>query len=178
MKQEQCVICFKLVSLVEMMNTEYDKSLTFDLNNEKASEQFANRLAHSLSSPLIIAFSGEIGTGKTTIIRAMLKSLGVTSAIKSPTFSLVESYQCDNVHIHHFDLYRIHQEDELEYIGFRDYFSDKSICCIEWAEHAGKALPKVDIRFKLNIKGAGRTMQVVALSEAGERVLACLAGES
>lgn len=161
-----------------MMNTEYDKSLALDLINEEASEQFAKRLAHCLKPSLIIAFSGEIGTGKTTIIRAILKNLGVQSAIKSPTFSLVESYLCSNIPIHHFDLYRIHHEDELDYLGFRDYFSDESICCIEWAEHAGKALPNVDIRFKLSIKGAGREMQILASSVAGERVLACLTGKS
>ena len=159
-----------------VMNIEYDKSLVLDLENEKASEELAERLAHCLSAPAIITFSGEIGTGKTTIIRAMLKRMGIRSAIKSPTFSLVESYQCMNFNVHHFDLYRIHQEDELEYIGFRDYFSDANVCCIEWAEHAGKALPNIDIRFKLSIKGAGRTMHIDALSDAGERILACLAG--
>lgn len=150
---------------------------TYELANEAASELFATQLAHCLTAPLIITFSGDIGAGKTTIIRAMLKSMGVQSAIKSPTFSLVESYLCQEAQVHHFDLYRIHQEDELEYLGFRDYFTDQSICCIEWPEHAGKALPKVDIRFKLSSKGAGREMQVMALSVAGERILACLAGE-
>lgn len=160
------------------MNTLNAKLVNIDLVDELASEQFANRLAHCLCPSLIIAFSGDIGTGKTTIIRAMLKALGVQSAIKSPTFSLVESYSAHEVPIHHFDLYRIHHEDELEYLGFRDYFSEQSICCIEWAEHAGKALPNVDIRFKLSIKGAGREMQIEALSVLGERVLACLADES
>jgi tRNA threonylcarbamoyladenosine biosynthesis protein TsaE len=107
----------------------------------------------------------------------MLKHLGIQSAIKSPTFSLVESYTCNHLIIHHFDLYRIHHEEELEYMGFRDYFTQESICCIEWAEHAGGALPHVDIRFKLGIKGAGREMQIMALSAAGKKILARLAGE-
>ncbi len=160
-----------------MSHSEYDKIITLDLIDEKASEQFATQLASCLSSPLVVALSGDIGAGKTTIVRAMLKSLGVQSAIKSPTFSLVESYICHDLHIHHFDLYRIHHEDELEYLGFRDYFSKESICFIEWAEHAGKALPQVDIRFNLSIKGAGRNMQIIASSVAGKRILACLAGE-
>ena len=161
-----------------MINSENDKIIILDLINEKASEQFATQLASCLTSPLVVTLGGEIGAGKTTIIRAMLKSLGVSCAIKSPTFSLVESYFCQNLHIHHFDLYRIHHEDELEYLGFRDYFSKESICCIEWAEHAGKALPQVDIRFNLSIKGAGRSMQIIASSVAGKRILACLTGES
>jgi len=164
-----------------MINSECDTVITLDLVDEKASEHFATQLALSLiriqrkrnplNSSLIITFSGDIGAGKTTIIRAMLKSLGVQSAIKSPTFSLVESYLCHNIPIHHFDLYRIHHEEELEYLGFRDYFANESICCIEWAENAGKALPNVDIRFKLSIKGAGREMQITALSEAGKKIL-------
>lgn len=151
-----------------------DKLITLDLANEHASEQFAKKLAHCITAPMVITFSGDIGTGKTTIIRAMLKSLGVDSAIKSPTFSLVESYVCNKLHIHHFDLYRIHQEEELDYLGFRDYFSKQSVCCIEWPEHAGKTLPPVDIRFNLIIKGTGRLMQMSALSVAGKRILACL----
>lgn len=159
-----------------MKNSEYNKQITIDLINEQASERFASRLAQHLSAPLVIALEGDIGAGKTTIIRAMLRSLGVDSAIKSPTFSLVESYCCQNLHIHHFDLYRIHHEDELEYMGFRDYFSNQSICCIEWAEHAGNSLPRVDIRFNLSIKGSGREMQVSASSVAGKRILTCVTG--
>lgn len=161
-----------------MINRDCDKIITVALKGEKASERFAEQLASCLSAPLVIAFHGDIGTGKTTIIRAMLKKLGVTSAIKSPTFSLVESYACGEWSVHHFDLYRIHQEDELEYLGFRDYFSHQSICCIEWAEHAGRALPDVDISFSLTIKGAGREMQIRASSVTGKRILACLSGES
>lgn len=159
------------------MTRLYDKIINIDLLNEEASEAFALRLANCLTAPSILAFSGEIGTGKTTIIRAMLKNQGIKSAIKSPTFSLVESYSCADFMIHHFDLYRLNSEEELEYLGFRDYFSEHTICCIEWAEHAGKALPNVDIRFKLTIKGAGRAMQIEALSAAGEKMIACLAGE-
>jgi len=161
-----------------MIISETNQLACLDLIDEKASEQLAAQLALCLSPSLVVALSGEIGAGKTTIIRAMLRKLGVESAIKSPTFSLVESYYCNNLQIHHFDLYRIHHEDELEYLGFRDYFTNQSICFIEWAEHAGNALPQVDIRFNLSINGAGREMQMSASSVAGKRILACLAGES
>jgi tRNA threonylcarbamoyladenosine biosynthesis protein TsaE len=156
---------------------ELNKVVILDLPDEQASERFATQLASCLSSPLIITLSGDLGAGKTTIVRAMLRSLGVQSAIKSPTFSLVESYPYQNGTIHHFDLYRIHHEEELEYLGFRDYFTKESICCIEWAEKAGRALPKVDIRFNLSIKGVGREVQITAFSDAGQRILACLSGE-
>lgn len=152
-------------------------TITVQLPHEKASELFASQLAHYLNAPLIIAFEGEIGAGKTTIIRAMLRSLGVTEAIKSPTFSLVESYNCQGKNIHHFDLYRVHHEDELEYLGFRDYFTKESIFCIEWAERAKSLLPLIDIRFNLSINGAGREMQIDATSSVGKELLARLAGE-
>ncbi|KTD71386.1 tRNA (adenosine(37)-N6)-threonylcarbamoyltransferase complex ATPase subunit type 1 TsaE [Legionella tucsonensis] len=160
-----------------MINSESNTVKTLELPDETASEKFAAHLASCLYPSLIMTFSGDLGAGKTTIIRAMLKHLGIQSAIKSPTFSLVESYTCNHLTIHHFDLYRIHHEEELEYMGFRDYFTQESICCIEWSEHAGGALPQVDIRFKLGIKGAGREMQITALSTAGKRILARLAGE-
>jgi len=155
-----------------------NNEVTLDLPDEKASEDFAAQLALCLEPALVMAFSGDLGAGKTTLVRALLRNLGIQSAIKSPTFSLVESYLCHNVAVHHFDLYRIHHEDELEYLGFRDYFTSDSICCIEWAENAGKSLPNIDIRFKLSIKGAGREMQIMALSIAGKRILARLTGES
>lgn len=178
-----------------MTNEECDKMLVVSLPNEAASQQVARQLARGInlvmshsesgsreqplpeSASLIMTFSGDIGAGKTTIIRAMLKELGVQSTIKSPTFSLVESYLTPNRAIHHFDLYRIAHEDELEYLGFRDYFTAQSLCCIEWAEHAGHSLPEIDIGFKLIIKGAGRDMHITAFNETGRRILACLAGE-
>lgn len=160
-----------------MLVNELNQVITLDLPDEKASEALAIRLASVLTPPLIITFGGDLGAGKTTIVRAMLRHLGVQSAIKSPTFSLVESYVCQNSTVHHFDLYRIHHEDELEYLGFRDYFTHESICCIEWAENAGKALLKADIRFNLDIKGAGREVQITAYSDAGKKVLARLTGE-
>ena len=155
-----------------------NKELVIPLDNEKTSEEFAGKLALHVSAPLILGFSGDIGTGKTTIIRSMLKQMGIESAIKSPTFSLVESYECQSITIHHFDLYRIHTEDELQYLGFRDFFKPDSICCIEWIEHAANLLPSIDIQFNLSIKGSGREMHLVASTVAGETILACLAGES
>lgn len=144
------------------------------LPDEQTSKQWATQLAHQLHAPLIITFSGDIGAGKTTIIRAMLRALGIQCAIKSPTFSLVESYSCGDFFVHHFDLYRIHNEDELEYIGFRDFFSEQAICCIEWAEHARASLPQVDIHCTLTSKGLGRELEIKALSAAGQKVVASL----
>lgn len=118
---------------------------------EEASKKIAAFIAKNLTSPLLITFSGEIGAGKTTIIREILRSLSVTSRIKSPTFSLVESYTLNNFTIHHFDLYRINDVNELEYIGFRDYFKDTNIIFIEWPQRAPEIIKEVDVAINLTI---------------------------
>ncbi len=148
--------------------------VTLDLRDEQATEHVASLLAGALSAPLTLGFSGEIGAGKTTFIRAMLRTLGVQGAIKSPTYALVESYaikQEKDLHIHHFDLYRIQEEAELEYIGFRDYFATPSICCIEWSEHIGTGRDCIDIQLTLSMKGMGRELHIHAPSARGCHVL-------
>ena len=155
-----------------------NQDVILDLPTELSSIKFAEQMARYLSTPLIMTFSGEIGAGKTTLIRAMLRCMGVNSAIKSPTFSLVESYQCLDVQIHHFDLYRIHDEAELDYIGFRDYFTADAVCCIEWPERLVSYLERADIAFSLRLKGAGRELHMRAFSVAGVELLSCLAGAS
>ncbi|WED42463.1 tRNA (adenosine(37)-N6)-threonylcarbamoyltransferase complex ATPase subunit type 1 TsaE [Legionella cardiaca] len=147
------------------------------LPDESSSERQAAKTATCLFSPLVLSFSGEIGAGKTMFIRAMLRALGIKTAVKSPTFSLVESYQCSDFQVHHFDLYRIHDEVELEYIGFRDYFREDSVCCIEWPERGGHFLEKVDINFAFIINGSGRLLTIKAASTAGEKLLSCLVGK-
>jgi tRNA threonylcarbamoyladenosine biosynthesis protein TsaE len=160
-----------------MIQSKNKSLLELDLNNEEASVRFGQKLAGLLLPPLVLTFSGDLGSGKTTLIRAMLRQLGVDSAIKSPTFSLVESYDCQNRITHHFDLYRIAHPEELEYLGFREYFSNQSICCIEWPENAGIQLSQVDLCFKLSVKGVGRHLQAIAKSRAGQTILTSLAGE-
>lgn len=149
---------------------------SIELVDESASEALATRLATCLVCPLVLTFSGEIGAGKTTFIRALLRALGVKSAVKSPTFSLVESYDCQTFQVHHFDLYRIHDETELEYIGFRDYFQDNAVCCIEWPERARHGLDHIDINFAFAISGSGRLLTSSASSGAGEKILYGLIG--
>ena len=148
-----------------------------DLETEQATEALATTFAACLTAPLVITFSGDIGAGKTTFIRALLRSLGIKSAIKSPTFSLVESYQTELANVHHFDLYRILDEAELDYIGFRDYFDEQAVCCIEWPERLGQYLQLADVSITMRLKGAGREMQLLSVSEAGTVFLAKLSGK-
>ena len=138
----------------------------------------ATRCSTCLMAPLLLTFKGDIGAGKTTFIRAMLRALGITGAIKSPTFSLVETYRHNDLLIHHFDLYRIQDEAELEYLGFRDFFSDEAICCIEWPERSSFCLGKADLACSFSMEGSGRRLDFNALTASGKNVLACITGKS
>ena len=140
----------------------------FALASEEETKHLASVLAASLTAPLVFGFEGGLGTGKTTLIRAMLRALGVTGTIKSPTFSYVESYSFADYLIHHFDLYRLSGDAALDTFGFRDYFSPDAICCIEWASRVPGLKPYVDVVFSLEVFGAGRTLSVTALRAAGE----------
>lgn len=150
---------------------------TIDLPNEQATNHIAIEFASCLIAPLVVTFSGQIGAGKTAFIRAMLRELGIRSTIKSPTFSIVESYSATTFCIHHFDLYRISAQDELNYIGFRDYFLENAICCIEWPEKAGEYLDDIDINFSLDIKGTGRELKVSSYNPRANDILFRLLGK-
>jgi len=152
--------------------------MLIELATEKDSENMAARLANGLISPVVLTFSGDIGVGKTTIIRAMIRCLGIKSAIKSPTFSLVESYNAVDFSIHHFDLYRICHENELDDIGFSDYFTKDAVCFIEWPERVKSCERLTDVSFALRLKGEGREMDVSAYTATGEALLSSLRGKS
>ena len=147
------------------------------LTSEQHSQDFARKIAHYIIPGLVLTFKGEIGAGKTTFIRALFQELGVTGAIKSPTFSLVESYTINELHINHFDLYRVDDETELEYIGFRDYFTNNSLCCIEWPEKAPYYLQHVDAEFLFIQSAAGRDLAIKAKSSLGDKLLNCFKDE-
>lgn len=152
--------------------------MILELKDESASIALANQLARFIATPLVLTFSGPIGAGKTTLIRALLRALGVTGAIKSPTFSIVEPYQLEDKKIHHFDLYRISEAQELDYLGFRDYFTPDALVCIEWPEKAVSYLPKVDICFTLESVGSGRRLHMDAKSDYAKELLTKLCSDS
>lgn len=146
------------------------------LDDDAATVQLGVRLVHALNTPALITFTGPIGAGKTTLIRAMLRAHGVSSAIKSPTYTLVESYDCAPCTVHHFDLYRIHDPMELEFIGFREYLGQNAVCLVEWPEHGGGMLGKPDLQVSLEPAGDGRHARMKAESPRGEQILEGLEG--
>lgn len=144
------------------------KQWDIDLPDEGASLYLAKKLGTLMRPPLTLTFKGEIGAGKTTLIRAMLRAAGITARIKSPTYALIETYDGHLGPIHHFDLYRIVAQDELDFLGFREYFAQNTICCIEWPEQAGGMLTRVDVAFSLSPKAHGRALQIQAYTVLGE----------
>ena len=150
-------------------------SLEFEIPDEAGMQQLGKSLANIVCPPLTIYFHGQLGAGKTTLIRALLRNKGVTGAIKSPTFTVVEPYQIDAQHYYHFDLYRIANPDELELIGIRDYLQDNAVLLVEWPEYGGDALPAADISIEIEFAKSGRIIKLRATTTNAAKLLKKLA---
>ncbi len=123
---------------------------------------------------MIIYLSGELGSGKTTMVRALLRARGVSGRIKSPTFTLVEVYPISKLNFYHFDFYRFDKPDEWLSAGFREYFRPDAVCLIEWPEKAGDSLPSPDIRIRLRYAADARIAEILAPTAQGQRCLSQL----
>lgn len=141
------------------------------LDNEAATLQLGKRLSQLCIPPCVIFLHGELGAGKTTLVRGFLQGMGHQGAVKSPTYTLVEPYQFGNTKVSHFDLYRLGEPEELEYLGIRDYLDDHSICLIEWSERGQGYLPHPDIEIFLEIRREGRQARMIAHDQNGEALL-------
>lgn len=142
-----------------------------ELPDLQTTEAFASNLAKSLVPGLIIYLHGDLGAGKTTLVRSMLFALGHTGAVKSPTYTLVESYQVNDLMINHFDLYRLTDPSELEYIGIRDYINQHAIGIFEWADKGIGYVPLADIEITLQFTAIGRKTILVAKTKIGQAVM-------
>lgn len=121
---------------------------------------------------LVMFLNGDLGMGKTTLCRGILRAFGHTGAVKSPTYTLVEPYDFDSFSVYHFDLYRLGDPEELEYMGIRDYFDeDSALCLLEWSEKGGSFLPKPDVVATINPVQGGRKVELVGYSPAGDKVI-------
>jgi len=125
---------------------------------EKDMMAFAAQLLPQIQGMGIIGLRGDLGAGKTTLVRGLLRAMGYSGNVKSPTYGLVETYQIANFSVAHFDLYRLSDPDELEFIGFADFIDDDTICLIEWPEKGGKWTAKLDFEIDIDFAATGRVI--------------------
>jgi tRNA threonylcarbamoyladenosine biosynthesis protein TsaE len=121
-----------------------------------------------------IYLHGELGSGKTTLVRGVLRGLGFEGAVRSPTFTLVEPYTIENRPVFHFDLYRLNDPEELEFIGVREYLESDGLCLVEWAERGAGFLPVPDVDVIIRKVKDGRVVQLQARSDAGTTLIRSL----
>lgn len=151
--------------------SDYEGAL--NIAGESQMVAFGERLGQALSAGVLL-LSGGLGAGKTTLCRGILRSFGYGGAVKSPTYTLVEPYQLDHRCVYHFDLYRLGDPEELEYMGIRDYFEPENLCIVEWPEKGQGILPDGDLRIEIAVAGDSRNLTIIAMSTLGQKALDAL----
>lgn len=149
------------------------------LHNEEQTAELASQLAQACSRGGVIYLRGGLGAGKTTFSRSLLQALGHQGNVKSPTYTLVEPYQLPGLDAYHFDLYRLHDPEELEFMGIRDYFANGNLCLVEWPERGAPLLPVPDVTLELEtIDSSTRKAILTATTAVGQQMLDAVNGNS
>ncbi|TLX54238.1 tRNA (adenosine(37)-N6)-threonylcarbamoyltransferase complex ATPase subunit type 1 TsaE [Stutzerimonas nosocomialis] len=143
--------------------------------DEAAMAALGGRIAKVTGGRGVIYLHGDLGAGKTTLSRGLVQGFGHRGKVKSPTFTLVEPYEIGEVRVFHFDLYRLVDPEELEFLGIRDYFEGDALTLVEWPERGAGILPKADMDITITPHGAGRSLRLSPLSERGEAWCTALA---
>ncbi|MEO8103498.1 MAG: tRNA (adenosine(37)-N6)-threonylcarbamoyltransferase complex ATPase subunit type 1 TsaE [Betaproteobacteria bacterium] len=150
-------------------------TLSLDLPDEAATLALGAAIARDLVPGVCIHLSGDLGSGKTTLARGLLRGLGFEGRVKSPTYTLVELYVISKLNLYHFDFYRFNEPEEWNDAGFRDLFNETNICLVEWPEKAGDLLPLPDLKILLEPSAAmGRQATIQAHSPRGQTLLKAL----
>jgi tRNA threonylcarbamoyladenosine biosynthesis protein TsaE len=151
-------------------NADFNLPITRFLAAERDTLALGASIAGVLEPGLVIYLRGDLGAGKTTLARGLLRALGYTGRVKSPTFTLVEVYKFSRLYLYHFDFYRFDDPQELVESGLREYFSAEAVCLIEWPEKAS-GLPAADISIELRVADGGRSAEIGSDTEAGRLCL-------
>lgn len=152
-----------------LLHTPHHKR-TLQLAAEDDTLALGRALAPLLEPGMVVHLRGDLGAGKTTLARGILRGLGYEDRVKSPTFTLLEPYKLSRLNLYHFDFYRFLNPRELEETGFREYFNPESVCLVEWPEKAPD-LPDADLCIDMRAEAQGRTTIITAHTEVGRRCL-------
>lgn len=144
------------------------------LADEQATLDLGGKLAAAIVPGLFIALDGELGSGKTTLARGILRGLGYEGRVKSPTYTLVELYKVSRLDLYHFDFYRFEDPGEFLEAGFQECFDGHNVCLVEWPERAQGLLPQPDLDIRISIERNGRRIDISADTELGKHCLARL----
>jgi len=144
--------------------------MVFWLADEAEMVRCGEQLAQAAGNGGVIFLRGDLGMGKTTFSRGVLQGRGHRGAVKSPTYTLVEPYETPAGPVYHFDLYRLGDPEELEYLGIRDYFSSDALCLIEWPEKGAGVLPRADLEIRIALDGSGRRLTLSSHTQKGAEI--------
>ena len=145
--------------------------LDYPLPDEVATLNLGAALAQDLPAAAVVYLEGDLGAGKTTLVRGLLRKVGVSGTVKSPTYTLVEPYIVSGLNLYHFDFYRFNVPEEFLDAGLDEYFADAGLCLVEWPDRAQPYLPAADLYIRLELDGSGRCARLTAASERGREWL-------
>jgi tRNA threonylcarbamoyladenosine biosynthesis protein TsaE len=144
------------------------------LPDEAATGALGAALAEGIAPACVLHLSGDLGAGKTTLVRGLLRRLGYAGRVKSPTYTLLEPYVLSRLHLYHFDFYRFKDRSEWLTSGFREYFDGSAACIVEWPERAAGLLSSPDLSIRLDFDGDARKAQIESHTPAGQSWLSSL----